>query len=366
MAGAESSSGVLYDLLPMGSGSHLPLYSLMRRPMPGIGLDLENYLDSDIVVGDTLTKSQYLREGGKKIETKSQQESSEDVNEGSTLDIRYKVSFYAQLLFLCKFFAQPRCVAKQAYEMIKNVVSRVSMRNRPIDAITAASFASTLEKRKVDHISGEQVMKALEVSEIEYDKAVKVVKQAADTKSRSEEMEDAVHLMCAQLAVKPHVKSLAVQMGERAVRLGVCVKRKPVSVAAGIIYLATWMEGVKRTQEDIARIADLTQVTMRKVRKELEPHLSSLIPDEYEPKIKIGVLKSVKGEKKRSRHPPEDDDDDEDDDEEETPAETTAAQVPAQSAPFPATQGAAMPPRLPFNYGFLPFFPPQLRHQQNQ
>lgn len=59
------------------------------------------------------------------------------------------------------------------------------------------------------------------------------------------------------------------------------VNHHPSSVSAAAIYFASQLTGVKRTQSEVSKATLVSEVTLRKVHKELLAHGDSILPQEY-------------------------------------------------------------------------------------
>ena len=77
---------------------------------------------------------------------------------------------------------------------------------------------------------------------------------------------------------------LAVDMLNAAVRLNLSHRRNHSSLSAAALFLACALQGVRLTQHDFCTRIGLTEVTLRKVNKELGQHWRSLVPSGYQEK----------------------------------------------------------------------------------
>lgn len=64
-----------------------------------------------------------------------------------------------------------------------------------------------------------------------------------------------------------------------------CTRRNPISISAAAIYLASQLEDKRKTQAEICKVTGLTEVTLRKVYKELLENWDDLLPSNYTPAI---------------------------------------------------------------------------------
>lgn len=64
-----------------------------------------------------------------------------------------------------------------------------------------------------------------------------------------------------------------------------CTRRNPISISAAAIYLACQLEDKRKTQAEICKVTGLTEVTLRKVYKELLENWDDLLPPNYTPAV---------------------------------------------------------------------------------
>lgn len=79
------------------------------------------------------------------------------------------------------------------------------------------------------------------------------------------------------------LKELAAHIGEVVVNKCFCTRRNPISISAAAIYLACQLEDKRKTQAEICKVTGLTEVTLRKVYKELLENWDDLLPPDYTP-----------------------------------------------------------------------------------
>lgn len=80
-------------------------------------------------------------------------------------------------------------------------------------------------------------------------------------------------------------QELATHIGEVVINKCFCTRRNPISISAAAIYLACQLEDKRKTQAEICKITGLTEVTLRKVYKELLENWDDLLPSNYTPAI---------------------------------------------------------------------------------
>lgn len=80
-------------------------------------------------------------------------------------------------------------------------------------------------------------------------------------------------------------QELATHIGEVVINKCFCTRRNPISISAAAIYLACQLEDKRKTQAEICKVTGLTEVTLRKVYKELLENWDDLLPSNYIPAV---------------------------------------------------------------------------------
>ncbi|KAI0566446.1 Transcription factor TFIIB [Gracilaria domingensis] len=145
------------------------------------------------------------------------------------------------------------------------------------------------------HLSLEEISSAANLDVNEVTRYLKVVRIAL-RKQRPESSSSVtghMPLFCRRLELPAKTEKLAIGIAENAMRNNICSRRNPVSISAAAIYLACQMEGVRKTQTEICRATNLTEVTLRKVYKELNREHSAIVPAWYKAEQSTGEKRSL-------------------------------------------------------------------------
>jgi transcription initiation factor TFIIIB Brf1 subunit/transcription initiation factor TFIIB len=121
---------------------------------------------------------------------------------------------------------------------------------------------------------------------------IKNIQQGLDSRLASSCSSISSHMphFCAVLGMQGAAEKLAIELGENAMLHNVCSRRNPMSIAAAAIYLACNLEDQKKTQTEICKVTGLTEVTLRKVYKELLVEHAKVIPSSYVSKVRLQTL----------------------------------------------------------------------------
>jgi transcription initiation factor TFIIB len=85
-----------------------------------------------------------------------------------------------------------------------------------------------------------------------------------------------VSRFASELSLKPKTQTKAMDIVQTAMKEEITSGRSPKGIAAGALYIASKLHNEKRTQAEIAKIADVTEVTVRNSYKELIENLDFL------------------------------------------------------------------------------------------
>lgn len=148
----------------------------------------------------------------------------------------------------------------------------------PVDEKELESWAIPPRHLSLDEISSAANLDVNEVTR--YLKVVRIALRKQRPESSSS-VTGHMPLFCRRLDLPGRTQRLAIGIAENAMRNNICSRRNPVSISAAAIYLACQMDGVRKTQAEICRATNLTEVTLRKVYKELNREQAAIIPPWY-------------------------------------------------------------------------------------
>eukprot|EP00467_Chlorarachnion_reptans_P022881 CAMPEP_0114487058 /NCGR_PEP_ID=MMETSP0109-20121206/557_1 /TAXON_ID=29199 /ORGANISM="Chlorarachnion reptans, Strain CCCM449" /LENGTH=567 /DNA_ID=CAMNT_0001663285 /DNA_START=266 /DNA_END=1969 /DNA_ORIENTATION=+ len=104
------------------------------------------------------------------------------------------------------------------------------------------------------------------------------------------------------LDLKKETASIAAYIGNQAVKKHLCSRRNNSSLSAASVYLACQLQGMRTTQNSFCKTVGLTEVTLRKVYKELKNHWQTLVPENYKPyKVPSGLKSSAVRSRQQNR-----------------------------------------------------------------
>jgi len=192
----------------------------------------------------------------------------------------------------------PWRVCELAVRIFRHVVNSMSMRNRSTDTLAAACLVCAIERARhrgdvlVNRDAARSAAKlpqwqqVVETMQEEYKDVLKYLQLVNQSLQRgtsrpSGKMLGLVGSVCTSLALPTSTKELATAMLELVVEKGVCERRNLNSVCAGAVFLAAQVhESTRKTQADVAKASSTSEVTLRKVCRELLQRYSDIAPSQ--------------------------------------------------------------------------------------
>ncbi|GAY42733.1 hypothetical protein CUMW_069150 [Citrus unshiu] len=135
--------------------------------------------------------------------------------------------------------------------------------------------------------NSQEISIAANVPQKEIGKYIKILGEALQLSQPINSNSIAVHMprFCTLLQLNKSAQVLATHIGEVVINKCFCTRRNPISISAAAIYLACQLEDKRKTQAEICKVTGLTEVTLRKVYKELLENWDDLLPSNYTPAV---------------------------------------------------------------------------------
>ncbi|KAJ0982201.1 hypothetical protein J5N97_010456 [Dioscorea zingiberensis] len=193
---------------------------------------------------------------------------------------------YLQIIDVSSILALDRDIADHAFQLFRDCSSATCLRNRSVEALATAALVQAIreaqEPRTLQEISA-----ASNLPQKEIGKYIKILGEALKLSQPINSNSIAVHMprFCTLLQLNKSAQELAAHIGEVVVNKCFCTRRNPISISAAAIYLACQLEDKRKTQAEICKVTGLTEVTLRKVYKELLENWDDLLPPNYTPAV---------------------------------------------------------------------------------
>jgi len=183
-------------------------------------------------------------------------------------EIRNLSTALRELRRLKSHMGVPDDVAELASIYYRRALKQDLIRGRSIDGMVAASLYIAFRQKEIPQTLRDLAAVA-NVDLKELGRCVRIFISELRIKPAPREFDPLVYRLGDQLGISMAAKRQACEIIEGARQKGVTVGKNPMSVAAAAIYISTIRTGERRTQEQIARAAKTTPVTIRSRFKEI-------------------------------------------------------------------------------------------------
>jgi transcription initiation factor TFIIB len=171
----------------------------------------------------------------------------------------------------------PRTVRETAAMIYRKAVTKKLIRGRSIDGITAAVLYAACRQCNVPRTL-EEISNVIHMPKKEIGRNYRQLARKLELKLVPTTPQDYISRFCSELKMSRDAQATAMEILQKAAAEELTSGRGPTSMAAAALYLAALLCGEKITQSDIARIAGVTEVTIRNRYKEITTKLDINIP----------------------------------------------------------------------------------------
>jgi len=162
----------------------------------------------------------------------------------------------------------PRNVRETATLLYKQAIKKDFIKGRKIDSVAAAAMYAACRQCGVPRTL-DDVANAAEMDRKEIGRTYRYLARELDLHLIPNTPQDYVDYFASQLNLSQQAKTKALDILRQADERGLTSGRGPTSVAAAAVYIAAILCDEHRTQQEIAEVAGVTEVTIRNRYKEL-------------------------------------------------------------------------------------------------
>ena len=170
---------------------------------------------------------------------------------------------------LCSQLQVPRNVKETAGQLYKKSLTTGALRGFPINSMIAASVYSAARVRRIPRTL-EEVSDATLITKKRLGQCYRLLVNRMNYKIPPTRPTDLVIRIGTEIAVSSLTQQLAVEIINQATEKKLTIGKDPSGMAASALYLAGIIKGEKRTQQLIAKVAHVTEVTIRNRCKDLK------------------------------------------------------------------------------------------------
>ncbi|CAH2076395.1 unnamed protein product [Thlaspi arvense] len=193
---------------------------------------------------------------------------------------------YMQIIDVASILGLECDISEHAFQLFRDCCSATCLRNRSVEALATACLVQAIREAQEPRTL-QEISIAANVQQKEIGKYIKILGEALQLSQPINSNSISVHMprFCTLLQLNKSAQELATHIGEVVINKCFCTRRNPISISAAAIYLACQLEDKRKTQAEICKITGLTEVTLRKVYKELLENWDDLLPSNYTPAV---------------------------------------------------------------------------------
>lgn len=171
----------------------------------------------------------------------------------------------------------PKRVLERALEIYRKALETSLVRGRSIESVMAAAVYATCREMKIPRTLDE-IAKYTRAGRKDVARCYRLLVREAAIKVPLPNAIDFVPRIGAILNLSASTIRRAIDILKQAQKMGLTAGKDPAGLAAAAIYIAAMMQGEMRTQKEVARAAQVTEVTVRNRYKELVKKLNIKLP----------------------------------------------------------------------------------------
>ncbi|KAL4314338.1 hypothetical protein S245_051068 [Arachis hypogaea] len=193
---------------------------------------------------------------------------------------------YMQIIDVASILGLDCDISDHAFQLFRDCCSATCLRNRSVEALATAALVQAIREAQEPRTL-QEISIAANVPQKEIGKYMKILGEALQLSQPINSNSISVHMprFCTLLQLNKSAQELATHIGEVVINKCFCTRRNPISISAAAIYLACQLEDKRKTQAEICKVTGLTEVTLRKVYKELLENWDDLLPSNYTPAV---------------------------------------------------------------------------------
>lgn len=173
----------------------------------------------------------------------------------------------------------PKNLRETASKIYRSAVKNHLIRGRSIEGVAAASIYASCRLCKIPRTL-QEIAEVARVDKKEIGRCYRFISHRLALNAGPTSPVEYISRFASGLKLSGKCQSTARHILQVASKKGLTSGRGPTGVAAAALYLASVLEKERRTQRDIAKIAQVTEVTVRNRFKELISKLNINITDE--------------------------------------------------------------------------------------
>ena len=182
-----------------------------------------------------------------------------------------------ELLRIESHLGLPKNVRESAAFIYREAAGKKLLRGRTIEGVAAASIYAACRKYKIPR-SLQELSDASQIDKKEIGRSYRYISRRLKLSVPPAGPMDYISRFASDLDFPGEVQTKAIELIKIAMDKGLTSGRGPMGIAAATLYITSVQQGERRTQKEIADVADVTEVTVRNRYKELVNKLKLDLP----------------------------------------------------------------------------------------
>lgn len=162
----------------------------------------------------------------------------------------------------------PKKVREITSKIYREAVEENLIRGRSIEGVVSAVLYAACRKTQIPRTL-EEIAEVSHVDKKEIGRSYRFITRELDIHLPPTDPANYVSRFGSELGVSGEVRTKAIELIKEAQEEGLTSGKGPSGTAAATLYLASIMEGERKTQREVAEIAGVTEVTVRNRYKEI-------------------------------------------------------------------------------------------------
>ncbi|ASJ10161.1 transcription initiation factor IIB [Thermococcus sp. P6] len=171
----------------------------------------------------------------------------------------------------------PRHLKEAAASIYRKAVAKKLIRGRSIEGMVSAALYAACRMERMPRTLDE-IAEVSKVKKKEIGRSYRFLVKGLNLNLRPTSPVDYVDRFGDALSVSYRTKKRAKEILQKAIKRGITSGKGPTGLAAAALYVASILEGEKKTQREVAEVAHVTEVTVRNRYKELVERLNINVP----------------------------------------------------------------------------------------
>ena len=171
----------------------------------------------------------------------------------------------------------PRRVKEVAASLYRKAVMKKLIRGRSIEGMVSAALYAACRMEGIPRTLDE-IAAVSKVTKKEIGRSYRFLARGLNLNLRPTSPIEYIDRFGDALGVSSRTKERAKEILREAIKRGITSGKGPTGLAAAALYVASLLEGEKKTQREVAEVAHVTEVTVRNRYKELVEKLGINVP----------------------------------------------------------------------------------------